>query len=416
MLFYSDILKKRDDTVSYGAAHYSLSIPAARIMSFFKTKKHICRPEIYGTELSRTMLGMDPTKKNVHISFRSFNETRFLKGAYNISYVLWEFLHIDNNVNGRLWAQLDLIEKCDEVWSAASFSQELISKHIKKEVHHIPCPVNTISPLRLPDSSNTRLSLLRDIPAQTVSLFFGADNISWIKRETKPLHSHINSKKCKIYITVLNPHDFRKNIESIIRGFAVFSRKNENSFLIIKLIIDNINDTIDNIQDNIIKNRFTDGSMLYSKNILLISKKLSLLELDELYRTADYYICLSHGEGQNLPLLEAMGQGVVPISVSNSAMSDYINDENSFVVKSSIVTKYLPLASEFTNSGYVTCYDVDLKDYIDALETSLSISNNRFLQLRYNSIVTAINYCGYDSVRKKLLSTRLAEFIDENNC
>jgi hypothetical protein len=35
-----------------------------------------------------------------------------------------------------------------------------------------------------------------------------------------------------------------------------------------------------------------------------------------------------------MPIIEAMGHGTIPCAVNNTAMADYINDENSFIVPS----------------------------------------------------------------------------------
>jgi glycosyltransferase involved in cell wall biosynthesis len=59
-------------------------------------------------------------------------------------------------------------------------------------------------------------------------------------------------------------------------------------------------------------------------------------ELTALYSIASYYVCTSYCEGQNLPLLEAMSQGAIPISPRHTAMADYINDDNAIVLSSEV--------------------------------------------------------------------------------
>ena len=54
--------------------------------------------------------------------------------------------------------------------------------------------------------------------------------------------------------------------------------------------------------------------------------------MSALYCIADFYICTSAAEGQNLPLLEAMAHGSVPVSTGNTAMADYITADNAFQI------------------------------------------------------------------------------------
>jgi hypothetical protein len=43
-------------------------------------------------------------------------------------------------------------------------------------------------------------------------------------------------KRLRIYLTVLNPEDFRKNLEAMLRAFDHFSRKREDAVLVVKVL------------------------------------------------------------------------------------------------------------------------------------------------------------------------------------
>ena len=73
---------------------------------------------------------------------------------------------------------------------------------------------------------------------------------------------------------------------------------------------------------------------LICERVLLTTDALSRAEMDCLYEAAAFYVCTSNAEGQNLPLIEAMGHGVVPVSVNHTAMRDYVTPENAIVIPS----------------------------------------------------------------------------------
>ena len=64
--------------------------------------------------------------------------------------------------------------------------------------------------------------------------------------------------------------------------------------------------------------------------------------MDALYEAADFYLCTSIAEGQNLPMLEAMSFGVVPVSPRHTAMRDYLDNDNSVEVSFRQVENVLP--------------------------------------------------------------------------
>ncbi len=59
--------------------------------------------------------------------------------------------------------------------------------------------------------------------------------------------------------------------------------------------------------------------------------------MSALYGIADYYVSTSVAEGQNLPLLEAMAHGTIPVSTSNTAMADYVKPDNAFLIAERVV-------------------------------------------------------------------------------
>src|SRR5690606_16655141 len=77
---------------------------------------------------------------------------------------------------------------------------------------------------------------------------------------------------------------------------------------------------------------FGNPHCLHEESVVLFSGFLPDDQLSHLYRLADFYVCTSIAEGQNLPLMEAMVHGCVPISVTNTAMADYVTADNAVTV------------------------------------------------------------------------------------
>ena len=64
-------------------------------------------------------------------------------------------------------------------------------------------------------------------------------------------------------------------------------------------------------------------------------------EYAKLVQGSTYVVNAAHGEGQCLPLMEYMSAGKPAIAPSHTAMEEYINEGNSFVVKSSAERRHL---------------------------------------------------------------------------
>jgi hypothetical protein len=68
--------------------------------------------------------------------------------------------------------------------------------------------------------------------------------------------------------------------------------------------------------------------------------------MTDLYQMADFYLCTSAAEGQGLPVQEAMANGAVPISPCETAMLDYITEENAVI----LATEIAPLPLQVTDA------------------------------------------------------------------
>jgi glycosyltransferase involved in cell wall biosynthesis len=81
--------------------------------------------------------------------------------------------------------------------------------------------------------------------------------------------------------------------------------------------------------------------------VRLISAGLSKPELVELYRTSDAFVLASHGEGWGLPYMEAMAAGLPTIGTDWGGSTDFMTEDNSFLIKSKLVAVPQKAVNEF---------------------------------------------------------------------
>jgi glycosyltransferase involved in cell wall biosynthesis len=119
--------------------------------------------------------------------------------------------------------------------------------------------------------------------------------------------------------------------------------------------------------------------------IILISGYLSDEDLATLYRMSNFYLCGSVAEGQNLPLLEAMSYGVVPVSTAHTAMADYLTEDNSVAIRSRPFAAYRrEMAADVTARPYAVGF-ASQTDIGRALLRACALPQARLRQMRHNA-------------------------------
>tara|TARA_R110002110_G_scaffold415765_2_gene655176 strand:- start:23496 stop:25283 length:1788 start_codon:yes stop_codon:yes gene_type:complete len=132
-----------------------------------------------------------------------------------------------------------------------------------------------------------------------------------------------------VYCSVFNPADGRKNWHDMVTAFCWAFRDDADVTLVMKMSHHNRSVFLGELL------------LLFSRlspfkcRVIAIHGYLSAEELNALVHTADYFVNTSLAEGQCLPLLEFMAEGVPALAPYHTAMETYINSDNSFVVKSS---------------------------------------------------------------------------------
>jgi len=309
------------EEMKFGRAHYSWKIVADLYHQGLEAAgmemHRVIRPEIYQSEIAQKTFGI--RHDDSHIAVKPIEHIRPFYGMKNIFISGWEFPQFSNTPfnNNPLNDHINIMKHADEIWCWSNYTTTNLNLHGIQTAITIPPPV--IVP-RIVDSNI--VENLGTLALNTARVPAPTD----IKMLEEVL---ITYKKSKIFLTVLNPFDKRKQIKLMLSAFTSALSKNQNMILIVKLVIDNISTTLGNIQE--ILHAHHD---FYGKNdrIIFIGETLSHGQMMKLMQKADFYLCTSSTEGLNLPMIEAMSLGVVPISSKATAMADYIHSQNAIVL------------------------------------------------------------------------------------
>ena len=132
-----------------------------------------------------------------------------------------------------------------------------------------------------------------------------------------------------VYTSVFNPADGRKNWLDIVTAFCWAFREDADKTLVLKMSHHN--------RSTFLGDLFLLFSRLapFRCRVVAVHGYLSNEELDSLVGVTDFFVNASVAEGQCLPLLEFMAEGVPAVAPDHTAMETYITSENAFVVRSS---------------------------------------------------------------------------------
>lgn len=194
------------------------------------------------------------------------------------------------------------------------------------------------------------------------------------------LNSDINQEETTVelggvlYTSVFNPADGRKNWQNMIKTFCWAMRDKFDATLILKFIHSRPEFAVREAQ-NIV-------SMMpsFKCRILVIAGFLDDHEYRSLINVSTFTVNSSTGEGQCLPLMEYMSAGVPAIAPNHSALGDYVNDENAFIVSSSPEPAVFP--HDERAMVKTRQFRVNLDSLADAFQKSYSLAHHDYSAYR----------------------------------
>ena len=398
-----------------GEAHYSYGLARSKFLDLFRALNYqiqiLGRPEIYFSDVSRRDLKF-PLAGTPHLIFKPFEHIRLLKGARNIACLAWEFdrLLTAETAKEPLLPMEDYVgvaQKLDEIWAPSRFTRDTFARHGFDRCHIIPAPIAD----HLVDTVRRR----REAPPVLLTNFvFGG---GWYQPRmlrsssylTLPevLNQHYNGKRPKVFMSVFNPADWRKNPGALLRAFLAFQHLHPDSLLIVKFVSDPSLGHLEHILDHHIRIRMQDVHYAFSFAIWVTDEFLPAETYRKLLSFADYYVCTSYCEGQNLPLQEAMNCGVVPVSVVHTAMADYLHSGNAIVIPSALTDIGIEESSARRIQG-ARWFGVSDMDVMQALIRASSLAEREYDALSAAARRAVQEQFGYGTVAR-LIDNRLAK-------
>jgi len=200
-----------------------------------------------------------------------------------------------------------------------------------------------------------------------------------------------------IFIAVLNPHDERKNWQDLVTAFCTSLRDCSDATLILKFT---------NVDSSSAMNEVR--SLLrrlppFQCRVVALDEFLDASQYRSLLATCTFAVNSSLAEGQCLPLMEAMSCGVPVIAPRHTGMSDYVDDQVGFVVRSSQELCGWP--HDTRQVFRARRYRIDWQSLAEAYDNGYRLAKERPEQYRQLSEAAAArmqSYCSEARVYEKL--------------
>lgn len=385
--------------VALGAAHYSYGFAAEKFMRMLSAagiKVQIVRnPERFKSPFYGERLGLSGVG-HIHLIFRSTEDIRIIPGCYNIACFAWEFDRLKDNglpEESILFDQVRMLRSCDEVWVPCEYSRGVLMRHGLSNVCVIPAPIS-VPPItrERPMDNFGSIAQFESIHLISRSSATEQDYRRVANLHTIPLGSRSNVRRAvergQLFLTICNPYDQRKNLVTLIEGFLLATATNKDAVLVVKLVTSGIFSTPANYLYHQIRVLFGIPHCINEEKVIFFCGHLDDLEMSALYRSSNYYLCASVAEGQNLPLLESMAHGCLPVSVRNTAMADYLSEDNAVIVSERSFSGLLPKLAGYIAGVRLDINFADRFQVADAVYRALSLSESSKSALVSTSIET----------------------------
>ena len=377
---------------SLGKAHYSYGFAARAFTDMFEQNgvpiSCVVNPEHFKTNTYAEVHELE-SGRHLHLMFRSTAEIRPIAGAYNIACFAWEFevLKADGLPDEYVVEdQVRMLRACDEVWTPCRFTERVLRQYGVSRVRVIAAPIAPrpiVRPTR--ESAFRELALFESTPLVSSSAGDQAFFEALAEQYVAPLGAHQRVRRAmaeggKIFLTVCNPYDKRKNVAAMIEGFTMATQGRDDVVLVAKLVTSGMFEPPSGYLFHQMRVIFGIPHCIKEEGVILMSSHLSDDQMDSLYGAADFYLCTSIGEGQNLPLMESMSAGCVPVSTANTAMADYLTPHNAIIVDEGRYSGLISgLAGDVAGKRLTTNY-ADRYQVAAAVQKALELDSEAYAQ------------------------------------
>lgn len=197
----------------------------------------------------------------------------------------------------------------------------------------------------------------------------------------------------------------RKNLFDLITAFNMAFSHTDQVSLVIKTNIPQQQalEKINNFKKRLRTNK-------QYKQEIIISERLSRLDLVGLHNNCDCFVMPSYGESFCRPAAEALVLGKTPIVTDNTGMTDFINNDNGFVVnskKTPVIIEERTLSNDFdiynANEHWYKPNVYHLAECMQKVYTMYKKNRKEYEQKRQIGI-ESIDQFSYENIGKKICS------------
>ncbi|EXF91737.1 glycosyltransferase [Pseudomonas fluorescens HK44] len=200
-----------------------------------------------------------------------------------------------------------------------------------------------------------------------------------------------------IYTSVFNPSDGRKNWEDMLSAFCVTFREVEDATLVLKLTHHDAEEALTDILHHLYKNQS------YRCRIVLIYGYLADADYERLVQATSYVVNTSYGEGQCLPLMEFMSCGKPAVAPRTTAMIDYLDVDNAFLIDTTDELTAWPHDPRraFRTLRYVTNWASLCRAYRASYEVAKD-NPGRYAQMSAHAVASLETFCSQATAEQRL--------------
>lgn len=243
--------------------------------------------ELHGTGRGAYDVNLICVNADMLPRFRSTFGSGFFEGRHTVGYWYWEV----DDFPPAMWAAFDIV---DEVWVGSSFVAEAVGRAGMKPVYCVPPPL-----------------LPPDVPAH-------------LTRRDVGIPEGFTFLFVFDYLSVFD----RKNPCDLVDAFTRAFKPREGPRLVIKSI---------NGEKRLRDRERLVAHMGGRPDVVLLEDYLSVAHKNALMGFCDCYVSLHRSEGLGLTMAEAMGLGKPVIATGYSGNTDFMTEENSFLVDHRLV-------------------------------------------------------------------------------
>jgi glycosyltransferase involved in cell wall biosynthesis len=203
--------------------------------------------------------------------------------------------------------------------------------------------------------------------------------------------------KGTIFLSVLNPLDGRKNWEDMLTAFCHSLANCPDATLILKFISADCSEALALVRSALVR------LPPFRCRVVAIDAFLDDMRYRELIAASTFVVNSSLGEGQCLPLMEAMSCGKPVIAPQHTGMRDYVDGQVGFIVRSSLELCSWP--HDPRNAFRARRYRCDWLSLVEAYRAAYTLAKEQpasYQRMSEAAVARMQDYCSEQTVYEKL--------------